>query len=319
MSTRTFESKPATREQTPLLIGLMGPSGGGKTYSALRLAVGIQRMSGGEIFLVDTEAKRALHYAFDPATGKGFKFQHVPFGEPFGSLDYLDVVQYCVSKGAGVIIIDSMSHEHEGPGGLLDVHDQELQRMSGGDWQKAQKMTMLAWQKPKADRRRLINSLLQINANFIFCFRAKEKMKIRPGQQPEELGYMPIAGEEFLFEQTVCCLLHPGANGVPTWDPKMPGEKSMRKLPEQFMGMIDDGKALNEEHGQKLAEWAAGKKPEPKFNIQELEATGEAKASLGVEPFKAWWEGVLTKEQRVALKGKLEAWKTAAAAVKPSA
>ena len=34
---RTFEAKPAVRESVPLLVGLMGASGSGKTYSALRL------------------------------------------------------------------------------------------------------------------------------------------------------------------------------------------------------------------------------------------------------------------------------------------
>lgn len=298
---RTFEIKTATREQTPLLCGIFGPSGSGKTFSGLRLATGIQRITGGDIHVIDTEARRALHYA------EKFKFKHLSFSQPFGPIDYLEAISYTVSQGAKIIMVDSMSHEHEGPGGVLEMHAAELERMGGGD-----KNNFRAWAKPKADRRRLINSLLQMEANFIFCFRAKEKLKIRPGQQPEELGYMPIAGEEFLYEQTVCCLLYPAANGIPTWNPKLPGEKEMMKLPEQFMGMIDDGKQLSEEHGQKLAEWAAGK---PSFNLQELTATGDAKASLGTEQFKAWWESI-TKEQRQALKTKLEPWKTIAAAVK---
>ena len=46
---RTFEDRPATRDKVPLLVGLMGPSGSGKTFSALRLATGIQTVSGGDI------------------------------------------------------------------------------------------------------------------------------------------------------------------------------------------------------------------------------------------------------------------------------
>ena len=34
---RTFTAKPAIRESVPLLIGLFGCSGSGKTFSALRL------------------------------------------------------------------------------------------------------------------------------------------------------------------------------------------------------------------------------------------------------------------------------------------
>ena len=58
---RIFTDAPATREHVPLLIGLMGPSGVGKTYSALRLATGIQTVTGGDIFVIDTETNRAKH------------------------------------------------------------------------------------------------------------------------------------------------------------------------------------------------------------------------------------------------------------------
>ena len=121
---RKFDDVPAVREQVPLLIGLMGPSGSGKTYSALRLATGIQEVTGGEIYVIDTEARRALHYA------EQFKFRHVQFDAPFGSLDYLAAIKHCVAKGAKVIVIDSMSHEHIGPGGYLLTQDAEVQRLA---------------------------------------------------------------------------------------------------------------------------------------------------------------------------------------------
>ena len=46
---RIFTARPAVRESVPLLIGLTGPSGGGKTFSALRLATGIQTVTGGDV------------------------------------------------------------------------------------------------------------------------------------------------------------------------------------------------------------------------------------------------------------------------------
>lgn len=244
---RTFTSKPATRERTPILVGLIGPSGTGKTFSALRLAGGFQRVTGGDTYVIDTEARRALHYA------DKFKFVHVPFGAPFSPLDYLDAVNYCVGRGATTIVIDSMSHEHEGPGGVLEMHAAIHAEMGGHP-----KTSMLAWQKPKAARRRLINSLLQIPCNFIFCFRAKEKMKIVKGADPVPLGFMPIAGEEFVYEMTMKALLLPGANGYPTWSSENQGEQMMMKLPEQFRDIFRERVQLSEEIGARLATWAAG-------------------------------------------------------------
>lgn len=289
--TRTFEDKPATRDKVPLLIGLMGPSGSGKTFSALRLATGIQQVSGGEIYFIDTEARRGLHYA------DRFKYRHMEFGAPFGSLDYLAAITHCVKKGAGVVIVDSMSHEHEGPGGVLEQHEQELDRMAGQDYAKRNSMNLIAWAKPKAARRQLISGLLQLNCNFIFCFRAKEKAKPVKRENKtviENQGWMPIAGEEFVYEQTVNCLLLPGSNGVPTWRSDEPGERAMMKLPEQFRSLFGTDQTLDESLGAAMAEWASGKKREP--NAKTLELAREA-AGGGTDVFKTWWKNASAAER----------------------
>jgi len=251
---RTFDDRPAKREKTPLLLGLVGPSGSGKTYSALRLATGIKKVCDGEIFVIDTEARRALHYA------DKFTYRHVPFGAPFSPLDYLQAINHCMAKGAGTIIIDSASHEHAGAGGVLEMHETELQRLTGGDWRKANALTFLAWAKPKAQRQRLVNSILQMEANFIFCFRAKEKLKIVKGEDPKQLGFMPIGGEEWVYEMTAKFLLLPGANGVPTWQSDQIGERAMIKRPEQFHSLFpaDRPAQLDEAMGEAMALWAAG-------------------------------------------------------------
>lgn len=261
--TRQFTVRPAVREQVPILVGLVGPSGSGKTYSALRLASGIQQVTGGDIFMVDTEARRALHYAGE-GPGK-FKFQHIDFGAPFGSLDYLDAIRQCAAAKAGVIVIDSMSHEHEGPGGLIDSHEIELTRMAGQDYAKRERMQMLAWQKPKAARRTLLNGVVQLGVSCIMCFRAGEKTKpIKQSDgktKPVDMGFTAIAGPEFVYEMTMSALLYPRSDGVPTWDSDLPGERVAMKLPGQFREMFTRGQPLSEAHGKLLAEWARGGAP----------------------------------------------------------
>lgn len=259
---RKFTDAPAVRSQTPIFVGLVGPSGSGKTFSALRLATGMQRVAGGDIYVVDTEAGRALHYADQ------FSFRHVPFEAPFDPLDYLAAIEYCVKQGAKTIIVDSMSHEHEGPGGVLEQHDAELDRLAGDDWKKRQRVNMLAWAKPKAARRRLINSIVQLGVNGIFCFRAKEKLKMQPGREPIELGWQAIAGEEFIYEMTMNMLLLPNSGGVPTFNPEKPGEKQLVKPARQFADLFAKPKPLDEDTGEAMARWASGDekpaKPEAK-------------------------------------------------------
>lgn len=245
--TRTFTAVTAVRERTPLLVGLVSPSGAGKTKSALRLADGMQRVTGGETFVIDTEARRALHYA------TAHRFKHVPFAEPFGPLDYLDAFKFCVAQGATTIVVDSMSHEHIGVGGVLDSHAKEHQRLGGKDGTK-----MLAWSKPKQEHQRMITGALQLPCNFIFCYRAKEKLEIRKSEQPLYLGWMPLGSEDFIYEMTINFLLHPQASGFPTIAPTEPGEKVIAKIPEQFRSMFAERVQLSEDVGEQLAGWAAG-------------------------------------------------------------
>ena len=255
---RAFTHSLAKRGPTQMLFGLIGPSSGGKTFSALRLASGMQRILKGETFLIDTEANRALHYA------DRFRFQHVPFEAPFGSLDYLAAIDYCVEQGANIVIVDSMSHEHEGPGGYLDYHDEEVERLKVS-WKtdSAEKVNFPAYRKPSEARQRLINSMVQRPVHFLLCFRAKERneMDTRGNKtQIVKLGFMPIGGPAFQYELVGSALLLPGADGVPTWQPENKGEREMVKLPiglrDVFSG--EKGEPLSEEHGEQLAIWSQG-------------------------------------------------------------
>ena len=252
MTSRTFTDSAAVRERVPLLIGLVGPSGSGKTKSALRLAGGIQRVVGGEVYGVDTEARRMLHYA------DAHKFRHIPFEAPFDPLSYLAAAEYCAKKGAKTIIFDSASHMHEGVGGTLEAFEAECERLSALWKTTRDKVQMAAWKKPKGDLRRFLNTMLQMSINTIWCFRAKEKIKVIPGKNPEPLGFMPIAGDEMIYEMTVNCLLYPNSGGIPSWHPEDRGEKAIIKLPEQFKAVFAERKPLDEEIGEQLAQWAAG-------------------------------------------------------------
>lgn len=252
---RTFETKPAVRAQVPLLIGIMSPSGGGKTYSALRLATGMQEVMGGDIYGIDTENGRMLHYADQ------FKFQHVPFAPPFGSLDYLEALRYCNKRGARITIVDSMSHEHIGEGGYLETAEAVVNRLAADDYKKREAVKMLGWAKAGPLRQKMIEGIKQLDGCFIFCFRAKEKTKpVKKEGKTEiiDMGFMPIAGEEWVYEMAVNCMLEPRSDGIPTWRSDHVGERMMMKLPAQFKDIFAAREPLSEDIGRRLATWAKG-------------------------------------------------------------
>lgn len=279
------EAKQARAERpVPLLIGLTGPSGSGKTYSALRLATGIQSVVGGKIYVVDTEQRRALHYA------DRFDFQHVNFEPPFGSLDYLDALRFCKQSGAGVVVIDSCSHEHDGPGGLLEQHEAYLNQIdpSGKDYKKRERMGMVGWAKVKPGRRKLIAAITtELNMPVIFCFRAKKSTKPVRGGEPIDMGFTSVGADEWLFEMALNALLLPGSHGLPTWESDLPGERLAIKLPEQFIGLANRRAPLDEKVGEHLARWAAGTAQPKQERKPQVERgfTAEQARSHGDDPF----------------------------------
>lgn len=261
---RTFEFKDADQardeNQVPLLIGIMSPSGGGKTFSALRLATGMQKVIGGDIFGIDTENGRMLHYADQ------FKFKHMDFKPPFGSLDYLEALKYANKQGARITIVDSMSHEHIGEGGYLETAEAVVDRMAGNDYKKREAVKMLGWAKAGPLRQKMIEGIKQLDGIFIFCFRAKEKTKPTRKEGKTEIidmGFMPIAGEEWVYEMAVNCMLEPRSDGIPTWRSDHVGERLMMKLPQQFKGIFAENKPLDEDIGRALAEWSRGGTAKP--------------------------------------------------------
>lgn len=249
---RRFDAQPVAEGAVPCLIGIVGPPGVGKTFSSLRLAKGVQAVNDGPIVLIDTESGRPKKYHVE--RGGDFDFLHVPFEAPFRPEDFLTAVQQQVQKhNPSAVIIDSLSDEHEGTGGVLDWHDQEVPRMSGNEW--------AAWSKPKASRRKMMSGFLQITTPLIFTFRAREKTKSEKqnGKNvPVNIGYQPIAPAEIIYGLDVTCILPPRANGVPIWKSDKIGEDFIIKLPKFLQHCFKEREELNERTGEALARWAKG-------------------------------------------------------------
>jgi hypothetical protein len=286
-----FTFAPAVRENVKLMIGLGGPSGSGKTFSALRLARGLAQ--GRPIFYIDTEARRALHYADQ------FQFQHLEFKAPFSPERYEQAIRAAVEHKPGVIIVDSTSHVHEGPGGILEMHEAELQRMAGDDWKRREAVKFAAWIRPKAGSNRLVNYILQESVHFIFCFRAKEKLELvkndRGKTEPVSAGWTPICADRFEFEMTAMLVLPPGARGVPDL------EARSTKLQEQHRGIIKPGQPLSEDVGIALAAWAKGGKtglPEASEDRDPVRIALEEAAARGTVALRDYWQGLKPAEQR---------------------
>ena len=237
-----FTIRPALRENTPLIVGLAGPTKSGKTYSAHRLAQGLT--DGRPIAMLNAEGARGHQYA------DKFKYMACDIDAPFSYDRYQEAMTEIKKINPGVIIIDSASHAHDGPGGMLEQHDSELDRMAGNDYKKRDRMTWTAWILPKKNENAFIYAMLGMDCPIILCFRAKEKIKIVPGKQPIDLGWQPIASDRIAFETIFTLTLPPHSKGVP--------DLSISEMREPFDTMVPEGRAIDEALGRQLREWSAG-------------------------------------------------------------
>lgn len=240
-----FEFKPAVRVGTPMIIGISGASGSGKTYTALELAMGLAGKR--KVAFVDTEGRRGLHYADLGA----FKFDHLDFQAPYTPARFLAALQQAARAGYAVVIVDSFSDEYVGEGGLVDMTQAELPRV---------KNTAAAWAMPKAQHKLVIRWLRQSRCHVIFCLRAEEKVRLeKVMKQGKEqtvvvpIGWQPVAEKNVPYEMTTSFLLTPDAPGVP----------KPIKIQEQHKAFFPLDRPISRQTGEKLAAWCAGGAPPP--------------------------------------------------------
>ncbi len=294
---------PAKRKKIGLLIGMSGPSGAGKTVSALRLTRGLVGPAG-KIALLDTENGRALIDADD------YEFNHGQLTEPFSPDRYVAAAFAAKNSGHDALIIDSMSHEWAGPGGVLDWHEKELDRLTKGstDYSYRESMSMPAWAKPQTAHKAMVQRLLQMNFHVVFCFRAEEKIKVQllPNKAgklvntPVPQGFQPIAHKGFKFELTIFL----------GFDEERPGVPIPIKLGDKFRPGVPLDRVLDEETGARLAVWARGDKmPAVSGSVENREkqrgsvagASKKATVAETIAALTARFEAVTTHAEHLAI------------------
>lgn len=250
-----FTYRHASRKKSAPLIMIAGPPGSGKTFSALKLAVGMAE--GGKIYLADTDNGRAEFYAED------FVFEHLNLHEPFRPMIFKQAAERAQREGAAVFIIDNFMAEHVGPGGLLEWHTEEQIRMAKGDAAKMESVNVLAWAKVKPAHKQMRERLYQLNMPVILCCGAEKKIamvkqlegKDKGKTIPVDQGLVPICGSDIPWAMTISLMLDDVAKpGVP---------RPIKALLPALKPIIRLDHPIDEETGRRIAAWARGEKGEP--------------------------------------------------------
>lgn len=222
----------ATRKKAKLRLALTGPSGAGKTYSALVLAKGI----GGRIAVIDTEHESASLYAGLPEMPE---FETLNLAPPFTPERFAEAVQAAEAAGFEILILDSITHEWNGAGGCLELVDEIARaKFKGNTWS--------AWSEINPRHRAFLDALLRSPLHIIATMRSKTETaqtEENGRKKVVKLGMKSEQRDGFEYEMTVVLdLVHDGHFATATKD-----------RTGLFAG--HDPKPITEDTGAALKEW----------------------------------------------------------------
>jgi len=177
--------KKAERKRSKARVAICGPSGSGKSYSALLVAKGL----GGKVAAIDTENGSLSLYSHL------LSFDVLELEAPYTPERYIEALKEAEKAGYDTLILDSITHEWIGKGGLLEIHD----AMPGNSWAN--------WSKVTPRHQKFIEAMIQSKCNIIATMRTKTEYveNEKNGKKTiEKAGAAPQQRDGMDYEFTLC-------------------------------------------------------------------------------------------------------------------
>ena len=235
-----FQFKKAQRKGIYARIAILGPTGGGKTYSALSIATGLVEGSGKRIAVIDTERSSADRYA------DVFDFDKLDL-TMYSPDTYVEAIKAIDPEVYGAVVIDSLTHAWTGKDGALEQVDKAAVRSGGGN-------KFAGWRDVTPMHNRLVDAMLSIQAHLVVTMRSKMEYILEEDERgrkvPKKVGMAPIQRDGMEYELDIV--------GDMTTDNKMVISKSRAS----FLA----GEVINKpgvELGRRILEWCGTVEPKP--------------------------------------------------------
>ncbi|WP_075343152.1 AAA family ATPase [Tenacibaculum agarivorans] len=233
-----MQLKQSKKQNIKLRIGISGASGFGKTYSSLLLAFGITQ-DWSKIAVIDTENSSASLYS---DLGN---FNVVDLQAPYSPERYREAIELCEKANMEVIIVDSISHEWNGAGGCLQIHE-----LLGGRWQD--------WKDVTPRHQAFIDEILQSTSHIITTTRRKTDYSLDTGSNGKtkvvKHGTKEVTREGFEYELTL--------------NFEIVNDKHLAKASKDRTGLFMNKPefVISSETGEKLLKWCNAKS----LTVQEM-------------------------------------------------
>ena len=186
-----FTPRKAEKKRVKLKMAVQGPSGSGKTWGALALAKNL--WPDAKVCVVDTENESASLYA------DHFAFDTVPLGPPFTTARYILCIDAVAKAGYDVIILDSITPQWDGEGGILR-RKEEMDRRPGSNG-------YANWATFTPEHEAFKQVMMQTHMHVIATMRSKQDYILvandKGKQQPKKVGMAPIQRDQMDYEFTL--------------------------------------------------------------------------------------------------------------------
>lgn len=222
--------KKATKSQARLRLGISGPPGAGKSFTALSVG----KHLGKRMAAIDTERGSLSKYAGDVADFDVLELEH------FSVENYLKALREAAEAGYDVLVVDSLSHAWAGRGGVLEEVDKR-----GGKFD--------AWRYATPLQQKLVDAILGYPGHIIVTMRSKVDYQVstveRNGKREtkvEKLGMAPVQRDDFAYELDVVMDMNERNAGSVTKSrcPAIAGvmiDKPGRELAETLLKWLGEG------------------------------------------------------------------------------
>lgn len=215
-----------TRDGCYLKILLSGLSGLGKTWGALEIATGLEK-DPSKIALIDSEAGSGKLYC------QQFDYRYAEITTPFSPEHFTHVLEDAVQQKFTCVIIDSLSHEWIGEGGMLDIASSAQQSIYGG------------WGTATPRHNKFMSQLMALPIHVICTVRVKSEYEIvknwKGKEMPQKTSRMiPVQKEGIEYEFTLFLQLISTGNAAVLKD-------RTNSLPDNI--------SIDRKLGEKLQEW----------------------------------------------------------------
>jgi hypothetical protein len=181
---------PAVRSEAKARVAILGPTGAGKTWTALEWATVLA--DGGSIAVIDTENASASLYADQ------FQFVTAAWWPPYDATKLAAAIKDVAANHA-VLVLDSLTHFWAGDGGVLDIVDREATKNRGNSY--------AGWKVGTPVWRGLLDALIFAPCHVVVTMRSKMDYLLSQGDngraKVEKVGMAPVARNDVEYEFTI--------------------------------------------------------------------------------------------------------------------